>query len=130
MHVCFLSNGWDLSLLSNSFGWYLLSNLTLISLYVFFLIKSLSLSLGDHTSLVSKKIFIPRFFPLYMSCINKTACFSVNCASLPSSLDGIRNNKAQTGLVCRSSLIELHPQNWTWPNLAHKASANQRLFRH
>ena len=30
----------------------------------------------------------------YMSCINKTACFSVNCTSLPSSLDGIRNRKA------------------------------------
>ena len=26
----------------------------------------------------------------YMSCIDKTACCSVNCASLPSSLDGIR----------------------------------------
>ena len=31
----------------------------------------------------------------------------------PSSLDGIRNRKAQTGLVHQSSLIELHPQNWT-----------------
>ena len=56
--------------------------------------------------------------------------FSVNCASLPSSLDGIRNRKARTGLVCQSSLIKLHPQNWTWPNLVHKASANQRLSRH
>ena len=28
-----------------------------------------------------------------VSCIDKTACFLVNCASLPSSLDGIRNQK-------------------------------------
>ena len=34
----------------------------------------------------------------------------------PSSLDGIRNRKARTGLVHRSSLIKLHPQNWTRPH--------------
>ena len=28
-----------------------------------------------------------------MSCIDKTTCFLVNCALLPSSLDGIRNRK-------------------------------------
>ena len=66
----------------------------------------------------------------YMSCIDKTACFSVNCTSLPSSLDGIRNHKARTGLVRQSSLIKLCPQNWTRPNLVRKASANQRLSRH
>ena len=62
-----------------------------------------------------------------VSCIDKTACFSVNCASLPSSLDGIRNRKARTGLVHQSSLIELHQQNQTRPNLVREASANQRL---
>ena len=34
----------------------------------------------------------------------------------PSSLDRIRNRKAQTGLVRQSSLIELHPQNRTRPH--------------
>ena len=34
----------------------------------------------------------------------------------PFSLDGIRNRKAQTGLIHQSSLIELHPQNRTQPN--------------
>ena len=48
--------------------------------------------------------------------------FLVNCASLPSSMDGIRNHKAQTGLVRQSSLIKFHPQNQTRPN--------QRLSRH
>ena len=37
----------------------------------------------------------------------------------PSSLDGIRNRMARTGLVRRSSLIELHPQNWTQPHFWH-----------
>ena len=55
---------------------------------------------------------------------------SVNYASLPSRLDGIRNRKARTGLVRQSSLIELCPQNRTRPILAHKASANQRLSCH
>ena len=47
----------------------------------------------------------------YMSCIDKTTCFLVNCTSLPSSLDGIRNCKGQTGLIRQSSLIELCQQN-------------------
>ena len=38
--------------------------------------------------------------------------------------------KARGGLIHRSSIIELHPQNRTRPNLAHKASANQRPSHH
>ena len=38
--------------------------------------------------------------------------------------------KARSGLVHRSSIIELHPQNRTRPNLARKASANQRPSHH
>ena len=59
---------------------------------------------------------VDRALAKYMLCIGKTACFSVSCPSLPSSLDGIRNRKAQTGLICQSSLIKLHPQNWTRPH--------------
>ena len=33
----------------------------------------------------------------------------------PSCLDRIRNQKARTGLICWSSLIELHPRNRTQP---------------
>ena len=38
--------------------------------------------------------------------------------------------KAQSGFVRRSSIIKLHPQNQTRPNLARKASANQRPSHH
>ena len=38
--------------------------------------------------------------------------------------------KAQSDLIRWSSIIKLHPQNWTRPNLARKASANQRPSRH
>ena len=34
----------------------------------------------------------------------------------PSSLDGMRNRKARMGLVRRSVIIELHPQNRTQPH--------------
>ena len=34
----------------------------------------------------------------------------------PSSLDGMRNRKARTGLVHQSAIIELHPQNRTQPH--------------
>ena len=52
---------------------------------------------------------------IHMSCISKTACFLANYARIPSSLEGIWSRKARTGLVCRSAITELHPQNWTWP---------------
>ena len=52
----------------------------------------------------------------YMSCISKTACFLVNYAPLSFHLDGMRNRKARTGLVHRSAIIELHPQNQTRPH--------------
>ena len=67
----------------------------------------------------------------YMSCISNTACFLVNCTSLfPPVWMEQGTETAQSGLVRQSSIIELHPQSWTGPNLAHKASANQRPSHH
>ena len=67
----------------------------------------------------------------YMSCISKTACFLVNCTSLFPPVWMEQGAKTtQSCLVRRSSIIELHPQCQTGPNLARKASANQRPSRH
>ena len=47
----------------------------------------------------------------YMSCISKTACFLVNCASLFPPIWTERGAEiARNCLVRRSSMIELHPQ--------------------
>ena len=67
----------------------------------------------------------------HMSCISKTACFLVNCASLFPPVWMERGAKtARSCLVRQSSIIKLHPKHWTGPNLVCKASANQRPSRH
>ena len=49
-------------------------------------------------------------------------------AHFPSSLDGMRNQKAQTGLVHRSSVIEFHPLNWTWPHFGVQSLSQSEAF--
>ena len=67
----------------------------------------------------------------YMSCISKTACFLLNCTSLFPPVWMERGAKTtRSCLVHRSSIIELHQQHRTGPNLVRKASANQRPSRH
>ena len=46
----------------------------------------------------------------------------------PSSLDGMRNQKAQTGLVHWSSIIKLHPLNWTRPHFVVQSLSQSEAF--
>ena len=46
----------------------------------------------------------------------------------PSSLDGMRNQKARTGLVRQSAVIELHPLNWTWPHFGMQSLSQSEAF--
>ena len=67
----------------------------------------------------------------HMSCISKTACFLVNCASLfPPVWTEQGAETTRSCLIHWSSIIKLHPQRRTGPNLARKASTNQRPSHH
>ena len=46
----------------------------------------------------------------------------------PSSLDGMRNRKARTGLIRWSAIIELHPQNWTRPHFGMQSLSQSEAF--
>ena len=46
----------------------------------------------------------------------------------PSSFDRMRNQKARTGLVHRSLVIELHPLNRTWPHFGTKSLSQSEAF--
>ena len=46
----------------------------------------------------------------------------------PSSLDVIRNRKAQTALIHWSAIIELHPQNRTWPHFGVQSLSQSKAF--
>ena len=46
----------------------------------------------------------------------------------PSSLDGMRNRKARTGLVCWSLVIELHPLNRTQPHFGVQSLSQSEAF--
>ena len=64
-----------------------------------------------------------------VSCISKTACFLVNCASLFPPVWTERGAKTtRSCLVCRSSIIELHLQHWTGPNLVRKSLSQSEAF--
>ena len=46
----------------------------------------------------------------------------------PSSLDGMRNRKAQTGLVHQSAIIKLHPLNRTRPHFCTQSLSQSEAF--
>ena len=64
----------------------------------------------------------------YMLCISKTACFLVNCAPLSLQFGMNEEPKALKGLICRSAIIELHPQNRTRPHFGMQSLSHSAAF--
>ena len=63
-----------------------------------------------------------------VSCISKTACFSVSCTPLSLQFGWNEEPKGSKGLVCQSAVIELHPLNWTRPHFCMQSLSQSEAF--